>query len=109
MKIKPKDPKKQKIRRIIVGGVAACAVLGVLLHSQQSSQLPEEEGAPLPDTAVTSLAAGQEAEGEIDWEYPPGWVDYSDLPPVEELGDEDRQILTEMAIAFLKRKQAEKP
>ena len=26
-----------------------------------------------------------------------------------ELGDEDRQILTEMAIAFLKRKQAERP
>ena len=26
-----------------------------------------------------------------------------------ELGESDRQILTEMAIAFLKRKQAEKP
>ena len=94
MRIKPKNPKVQKVRRYVVGGVALCAVLTVLLSSQRNDGIPADEGAPLPDTAIGAVTAEEEIPGEIDWEYPPGWVDYSDLPPLEDLGDENQQGLS---------------
>ncbi len=94
MRIKPKNPKMQKIRRIVVGGVAACAVLGILLHGQQRAGSPDDEALSLPESAVSQLAPGEEIPGELDWEYPEGWVDYSDLPAKEDLGDETQPGLS---------------
>ena len=95
MRIKPKNPKVQRIRRIVVGAVALCAVLFILLRSQNTGlQLDDDESAPLPETATTAVPEEFAIPGEIEWEYPPGWVDYSDLPPVEELGDEDQPGLS---------------
>jgi len=88
MRIKPKNPKYLKIRRIVIGGVALAAVLGVLLSTRESGGL-EEDAASLPEGAVTSLAPEDQIPGEINWEYPPDWVDYSDLPDKEELGDDN--------------------
>ena len=93
MRIKPKNPKVQKIRRYVVGGVALCVVLGVLMSNRRDPNLPEE-GAPLPDTAIGAVAEAEQIPGEIDWEYPPGWVDYSDLPDRETLGDENQPGLS---------------
>lgn len=92
MRIKPKNPKVVKIRRYVVAGAAICVVLGVLL-SRQGSSLQGEDIAQT-DTASDAVPAAEEIPGEIDWEYPPGWVDYSDLPPLEELGDEEVQGLS---------------
>lgn len=92
MRIKPKNPKVVKIRRYVVGGAAVCVVLGVLL-SRQGDPLQGEDTAPA-DKASDAVHAAEEIPGEIDWEYPPGWVDYSDLPPQEELGDEDQPGLS---------------
>ena len=93
MRIKPKNPKTQKIRRIVVAGVAAVVVLFVLLRTQNNGLLPEDESAPIPETATTAVPEGIAGTGEIEWEYPPGWIDYSDLPDAEELGDDDRRGL----------------
>jgi D-alanyl-D-alanine carboxypeptidase len=91
MRIKPKNPKVQRIRRIAVGAVALCAVLFILLRNQDTGlHLEDDESALPPETATTAVPEEFSIPGEIDWEYPPGWIDYSDLPPVEELGDEDR-------------------
>lgn len=92
MKIKPKDPKVLKIRRCVVAGVAVGAVLAVLLVTRRS-EVAQGDGADLPD-AAGAVQREEEIPGEIDWEYPPGWVDYSDLPPEEELGDEEVQGLS---------------
>ena len=89
MRIKPKNLKLQKIRRIAVGTVAACAVVGVLLHGQERTGLPDDDGAlSMPESAVAELAPEDQIPGELDWEYPEGWVDYSDLPDRETLGDD---------------------
>ena len=94
MRIKPKNPKYLKIRRIVVGGVAACAVLGVLLYSNGGGSLPEDESVSMPEAAVAGYSAEDEIPGELNWEYPEGWVDYSDLPAVETLGDDTVQGLS---------------
>ena len=94
MRIKPKNPKLQKLRRIAVGAVAACAVVGVLLHGQQSSLVPDEGTYAMPESAVAEPAAEDQIPGDLDWEYPEGWVDYSDLPEKESLGDENVQGLS---------------
>ena len=94
MRIKPKNPKLIKARRIAVGAVAACAVLTVLLANRGGDTLPDEDSAPLPETAVASLSPEDAITGEIDWQYPEGWIDYSDLPPLESLGDESVQGLS---------------
>ena len=94
MRIKPKNPKLQRVRRIVVGGVAVCAVLGILLSSRKEGAGPDDEGAPLPDTAVVGYSVEDQIPGEIDWAYPEGWVDYSDLPDKSELGDEDQPGLS---------------
>ena len=94
MKIKPKDPRYLKIRRVVVGGVAACAVLAVLFSGRSRGPSPEDESTDLPETAVVGVTEEDSVPGEIDWEYPEGWVDYSDLPPVEELGDETQPGLS---------------
>ena len=90
MRIKPKNPKRQKIRRIVVAAAALCLVLFVLLYSGRNTPVAEDESAPLPETATTAVPEGISGEGEIDWEYPEGWIDYSDLPAREDLGDEDQ-------------------
>jgi len=93
MRIRPKNPKVQKTRRIVVGVLAVAVVLAVLLHSRPGDGLVEDESAPLPETATTAVPEGIAGVGEIDWEYPPGWIDYSDLPAEDELGDDDRRGL----------------
>ena len=94
MRIKPKNPKAIRARRIIVAVVALAAVLFVLLETNSEGGLTNEESAPLPDTAATPVPGADDAEGELDWEYPPGWIDYSDLPDKETLGDEDQPGLS---------------
>lgn len=94
MRIKPKNPKLMKLRRFLVGALALCLVLGLMFFHRKGADVPEEESAPLPETAVTILSPEDEIPGEIDWEYPPGWVDYSDLPDEETLGDETVQGLS---------------
>lgn len=93
MTIKPKNPTVAKIRRGIVALVAVLVVVSVLIYRPEYTAV--DEGAGPAEVPVT--AAPEEdpvAEGTLDWEYPPGWVDYSDLPAVEELGDEDQPGLT---------------
>ena len=94
MRIKPKNPKVLRARRIIVGGVALAAVLFVLLRPNTDSSLSTEESAPMPETAATPVPAAEDAQGELNWQYPPGWVDYSDLPDKETLGDEEQPGLS---------------
>ena len=94
MKIKPKNPKYLKIRRVIVGGAAACVVLVVLLSGREHGPSPEDEITNLPETAVVGVTEEDAIPGELDWEYPEGWVDYSDLPALEELGDENQPGLS---------------
>ena len=94
MRIKPKNPKYLKARRIVIGAVVLAAVLVVLLHSNSDSTLSTDESASMPETAATPVPESEDAEGELSWEYPEGWVDYSDLPDKETLGDEDQPGLT---------------
>ncbi|MBR6114480.1 MAG: M15 family metallopeptidase [Oscillospiraceae bacterium] len=94
MRLKPKDPKKQKLRRVIVGGVAACAVIGLLFYSRDSGISPEDLGGSQPDAAVAGPFGEEQIPGELDWEYPEGWVDYSDLPASETLGDDTTRGLS---------------
>ena len=94
MRIKPKNPKYLKIRRLVVGGAATAAVLVVLLTGREQGPSPEEESTNLPETAVTGVSEEDAIPGELDWEYPEGWVDYSDLPALEELGDENQPGLS---------------
>ena len=94
MRIKPKNPKILRARRIIVSGVALAAVLFVLLRPNTDSSLSTEESAPMPETAATPVPEAEDAQGELNWQYPPGWVDYSDLPDKETLGDEEQPGLS---------------
>ena len=94
MRIKPKNPKYLKIRRLVVGGAATAAVLVVLLTGREQGPSPEEESTNLPETAVVGVSEEDAIPGELDWEYPEGWVDYSDLPALEELGDENQPGLS---------------
>ena len=76
MRIKPKNPKVARVRRIIVGAVALCAVLFILLWRQNDAlKLEDDESAPLPETATTAVPEEFAIPGEIDWEYPEGWID----------------------------------
>ena len=54
MRIKPKNPKVLRARRIIVGGVALAAVLFVLLRPNTDSSLSTEESAPMPSHAPST-------------------------------------------------------
>lgn len=94
MRIKPKNPKVLRARRIIVGGVALAAVLFVLLRPNTDSSLSTEESAPMPETAATPVPEAEDAQGELNWQYPPAGVDYSDLPDKETLGDEEQPGLS---------------
>lgn len=87
MRIKPKNPKVLKLRRILLGAAALAAALVILLYESRDT-LPTEESVDISEIA-SAIPSGEEYTGELDWEYPPGWVDYSDLPAKEELGDED--------------------
>ena len=87
MRIKPKNPKYLKLRRIIIGSVALCGVLAVLL-SVRGGETAEDDAAAAPDAAVASLAPEDQIPGEIDWQYPPGWVDFTDRPDKDDLGDD---------------------
>ena len=77
---------------LLVGAVAA--VLFVLLRPNTDSSLSTEESAPMPETAATPVPEAEDAQGELNWQYPPGWVDYSDLPDKETLGDEEQPGLS---------------
>ena len=48
----------------------------------------------MPETAATPVPEAEDAQGELNWQYPPGWVDYSDLPDKETLGDEEQPGLS---------------
>lgn len=63
MRIKPKNPKVLRARRIIVGGVALAAVLFVLLRPNTDSSLSTEESAPMPETAATPVPEAEDAPG----------------------------------------------
>ena len=92
MRIKPKNPKVLKLRRIILGAAALAAALVILLYETQDT-IPTESSVDVSEIAAAA-PEGEEIKGELDWEYPPGWVDYSDLPAKEDLGDEDVQGLS---------------
>lgn len=94
MRIKPKNPKYLKVRRVVVAGAAAIAVMTVLLTGQKRGPSPEDDTSDLPETAVVGVTEEDAIPGELEWEYPEGWVDYSDLPPLEELGDETQPGLS---------------
>ena len=68
MRIKPKNPKVLRARRIIVGGVALAAVLFVLLRPNTDSSLSTEESAPMPETAATPVPEAEDAQGELNWQ-----------------------------------------
>lgn len=91
MRIKPKNPTVLRIRRIALGCVGLAAVLAVLLIPRKDTRLDENSTAA--EKAV-ELPESNSANGDLNWEYPPGWIDYSDLPAKEELGDEDVQGLS---------------
>ena len=74
--------------------LCAAAVLFVLLRPNTDSSLSTEESAPMPETAATPVPEAEDAQGELNWQYPPGWVDYSDLPDKETLGDEEQPGLS---------------
>ena len=63
MRIKPKNPKVLRARRIIVGGVALAAVLFVLLRPNSDGSLSMEESAPMPETAATPVPEAEDATG----------------------------------------------
>ena len=69
-------------------------LVGVLLHGQQRNLVLDEGSYAMPDSAVEQLAPEDQIPGDLDWEYPEGWVDYSDLPDKELLGDESVQGLS---------------
>lgn len=94
MKIQPKNPHYLKVRRIVVGGLAGCAVLAVLLSGRSRGPSPEDITTDMPESAVTGVTEEDAIPGELDWEYPEGWVDYSDLPAAETLGDENQPGLS---------------
>lgn len=89
MRIKPKNVKWLKLRRILLGVTALGVVLAILLQPQnEAATLSRDEAAGIPEIAATAVPEGVESKGEIAWEYPEGWVDYSDLPDKSLLGDE---------------------
>ena len=88
MRIKPKNPKVLRVRRIVLGILGFVAVLVVLLWPKGSDELPDDTAVET-ESAVTANLDGELTAGELDWEYPEGWVDLSDLPPRESLGDEE--------------------
>ena len=88
MRIKPKNPKALKLKRILLGLLGAAVVVVVLLYPTNNKTLVDDS-TPVTDIPSTT-AAPEEGEGnEIEWEYPPGWIDYSDLPDKSLLGDDD--------------------
>ena len=95
MRIKPKSQKWLKLRRFLLGVAALALVLLTLFRTRNdSAHLATDEAAGVPDTAATAVPEGAESNGEIAWEYPEGWVDYSDLPDKSLLGDDDQYGLS---------------
>ena len=88
MRIKPKNPGLLTVRRIILGLVGLAAVLAVLFIGRDKGSLLEDESDRPTEVAATAVPQEYTVPGELDWEYPPGWVDFSDLPALETLGDE---------------------
>ena len=71
MRIKPKNPKVLRARRIIVGGVALAAVLFVLLRPNTDSSLSTEESAPMPETAATPFRKRKTRRASSTGSIPP--------------------------------------
>ena len=86
MRIKPKNQKVQAIRRGILGVGALGLVLFLLLSGRSEEDMEDMDLAPV-EVATTAVPEEFSVPGELDWEYPPGWVDYSDLPDLQDLGD----------------------
>ena len=87
MRIKPKNQKVQAVRRGILGVGALGLVLFLLLSGRGEEGMDDVDLAPV-EVATTAVPEEFSVPGELDWEYPPGWVDYSDLPDQQSLGDE---------------------
>ena len=94
MRIKTKNPTYLAVRRVILGVAGLAVVLAVLFAGRDNSSLLEEEKESLPEIATTAVPENFAVPGELDWEYPPGWIDYSDLPALETLGDEEQPGLS---------------
>ncbi len=87
MRIKPKNQKVLAVRRGILGVGALGLVLFLLLSGRSEEGMEDVDLAPV-EVATTAVPEEFSVPGELDWEYPPGWVDYSDLPDLQDLGDE---------------------
>lgn len=87
---------ERTIKRIILAILGVSLALFLLLSQREQSGIVLDEAADAPEnSAAEDPTAGVIAsEGELNWEYPPGWVDYSDLPEKSQLGDEDQPGLT---------------
>ena len=97
MRIKPKNPKVQRLRRVLLGVAGLAVILFVLLRLPDSpkTEIVDPAAAEVTATAIPAEVANPAvASGDLAWEYPEGWVDYSDLPAKEELGDEDQPGLS---------------
>lgn len=97
MRIKPKNPKVQRLRRVLLGAVGLAVILFALLRLPDSpkTEVADPAAAEVTATAIPAeIADPAAAQGELSWEYPEGWVDYSDLPAKEELGDEKQPGLS---------------
>ena len=96
MRIKPKNPKVLRLRRVLLGAAGLAVILFVLLRLPDSSETEPADpvAAEVTATASPGDVTAPAAAGELAWEYPEGWVDYSDLPDRDTLGDEDQPGLS---------------
>ena len=87
---------ERTLKRIILAVLAVSLALFLLLGQRDTGDIAVDEAADAPESsAAEDPTAGVTAsEGELDWEYPPGWIDFSDLPDKQILGDEDQPGLT---------------
>ena len=84
----------RKIKQIILGVAALALVVGVLLYRGEQALVMDEGDDTVTGSGAAATPVPSVADGDLSWTYPPGWVDYSDLPDKETLGDEDQPGLS---------------
>lgn len=87
---------ERTIKRIILAVLAVSLSLFLLLGQRSGDDIVVDEAADAPENSAAEdpTAGVVAAEGELDWQYPPGWIDFSDLPDKMTLGDEEQPGLT---------------